>query len=49
MPMPATGELMPRRASLMGPLANRRLVAFLAGLVTALIVGLNVYLLLTAA
>jgi manganese transport protein len=37
------------RRSLMGSLVNRRPVAFLAGLVTALIVGLNVYLLITAA
>jgi manganese transport protein len=35
--------------SLMGSLVNRRPVAVLAGLVTALIVGLNVYLLSTAA
>jgi manganese transport protein len=35
--------------SLMGSLVNRRPVAVLAGLVTALIVGLNVYLLITAA
>jgi len=35
--------------SLMGPLVNRRPVIVLAGLVTALIVGLNVYLLATAA
>jgi manganese transport protein len=35
--------------SLMGSLVNRRPVAVLAGLVTALIVGLNVYLLVTAA
>jgi manganese transport protein len=35
--------------SLMGSLVNRRPVAALAGLVTALIVGLNVYLLVTAA
>jgi manganese transport protein len=35
--------------SLMGSLVNRRQVVVLAGLVTALIVGLNVYLLLTAA
>jgi manganese transport protein len=34
---------------LMGSLVNRRPVALLAGLVTALIVGLNVYLLVTAA
>jgi manganese transport protein len=34
---------------LMGPLVNRRPVAFLAALVTALIVGLNVYLLALAA
>jgi len=34
---------------LMGSLVNRRPMAFLAGLVTALIVGLNVYLLVTAA
>jgi len=33
----------------MGPLVNRRPVILLAGLVTALIVGLNLYLLLTAA
>jgi len=37
------------RRSLMGSLVNRRPVAVLAGLVTALIVGLNVYLLITAA
>src|SRR6202030_815904 len=37
------------RRSLMGSLVNRRPVAFLAVLVTALIVGLNVYLLITAA
>ena len=35
--------------SLMGSLVNRRPVVVLAGLVTALIVGLNVYLLITAA
>jgi manganese transport protein len=35
--------------SLMGSLVNRRPVVVLAGLVTALIVGLNVYLLVTAA
>jgi manganese transport protein len=35
--------------SLMGSLVNRRPVAVLAGLVTALIVGLNVYLLVAAA
>jgi len=35
--------------SLMGSLVNRRPVTVLAGLVTALIVGLNVYLLVTAA
>ena len=35
--------------SLMGSLVNRRPMAVLAGLVTALIVGLNVYLLSTAA
>jgi len=35
--------------SLMGSLVNRRPVAVLAGLVTALIVGLNVYLLFAAA
>ncbi len=35
--------------SLMGSLVNRRPVALLAGLVTVLIVGLNVYLLVTAA
>jgi manganese transport protein len=35
--------------SLMGSLVNRRPVAVLAGLVTTLIVGLNVYLLVTAA
>ncbi|HJY94946.1 MAG TPA: Nramp family divalent metal transporter, partial [Streptosporangiaceae bacterium] len=35
--------------SLMGSLVNRRPVVILAGLVTALIVGLNVYLLVTAA
>jgi manganese transport protein len=35
--------------SLMGSLVNRRPVAFLAGFVTVLIVGLNVYLLATAA
>jgi manganese transport protein len=35
--------------SLMGSLVNRRPVAVLAGLVTTLIVGLNVYLLATAA
>ena len=35
--------------SLMGSLVNRWPVAVLAGLVTALIVGLNVYLLVTAA
>ncbi len=35
--------------SLMGSLVNRRPVAVLAGLVTAMIVGLNVYLLITAA
>jgi manganese transport protein len=34
--------------SLMGSLVNRRLVVLAAGLVTALIVGLNVYLLATA-
>ena len=33
--------------SLMGSLVNRRPVVVLAGLVTALIVGLNVYLLVT--
>jgi hypothetical protein len=33
----------------LGPLVNRRPMALLAGLVTALIVGLNVYLLVTAA
>jgi manganese transport protein len=37
------------RRSLMGSLVNRRPVMVLAGLVTALIVGLNVYLLVTAA
>ena len=37
------------RRSLMGSLVNRRPVIVLAGLVTALIVGLNVYLLVTAA
>jgi manganese transport protein len=35
--------------SLMGSLVNRRPVAVLAGLVTTLIVGLNLYLLITAA
>jgi manganese transport protein len=34
--------------SLMGPLANRRLMVLAAGLVTAVIVGLNLYLLATA-
>jgi manganese transport protein len=35
--------------SLMGSLVNRRPVVALAGLITALIVGLNVYLLIAAA
>jgi manganese transport protein len=35
--------------SLMGSLVNQRPVAVLAALVTTLIVGLNVYLLITAA
>jgi manganese transport protein len=34
--------------SLMGPLVNRRLMVLAAGLVTAVIVGLNLYLLATA-
>jgi manganese transport protein len=37
------------RRSLMGSLVNRWPVAALAGLVTTLIVGLNVHLLITAA